>query len=173
MRAAVISNGDNSNKTNSQLHSANHSAGRLNQAPPSSRQTSGGTMRRALKLAGVDGSPGWKGASGKRWQPDLPSDLRHHFLNPLTHTASPAKGSQRPFQCLLKQPQRHPGVSRVEERVMAGRVLVSLEGAMAWTNFLPIWSAHPGRRPGSHLCNPTYSLQVHFTQNTVFPPEQC
>lgn len=146
MREAVISNSDNSNKTNSQLHSANHSSGRLNQAPPSSRQTSGGVVGRALKLAG---------ASGKGWQPDLPSDLRHHFLNPLTHTASPAKGSQRPFQCLLKQPQTHPSVCRVKEHVT-------------------VWSAYPGRQEARvHLCNPTYSLQVLFTQNAFFPPEQC
>lgn len=73
---------------------------------------------------------GWEGASGKV-VPGLPSDLRHHFLNSLTHTASPAKDSQRPSQCLLKQPQRHPSVCRVEKHVMVGRVLMSLEGAMA------------------------------------------
>lgn len=76
-----------------------------------------------------------------------PVDLRHHFLNPLTHTASLAKGSQRPFQCLLKQLQRHPSVCRVEEHVMVGRVLVSSEGAMAWTN-LPPYMERPSSQAG-------------------------
>lgn len=80
------------------------------------------------------------------------SDLRCHFLNPPTHLASPAKGSQKSSQWLLKQPQRHHGMHRVGN--VSWQALYSCPWKEPWHGqaSLTVWNAHLRRKPRSHFC---------------------